>query len=79
MQAGYRITHGAPCTLLLMLSPAADDPYLTEDERIAMAIERRYRDLVTGTMQRKSISPERLALIFASIAEGLLDTADDLG
>lgn len=62
-----------------MPSPAFDLSDTTEDERLALAIERRYRDLAMGTMQRRSIRPERLALIFASIAEGILDRADASG
>lgn len=59
--------------------PSPDDSDLTEDERLAEAIERRYRDMAAGTLRHKPIRPERLALIFAAIAEGLLDRADASG
>lgn len=60
--------------------PSPDDvSYTTEDERLALAIEQRYREMAAGTLRHKPIRPERLALIFASIAEGILDRADASG
>ena len=60
-----------------MPSPDFDDlPY---DERLAQEVERRYRSMANGTLRYKPIRPERLALIFASIAEDLIDRADASG
>ena len=59
--------------------PSPDLSDTTADERLAPAIEQRYRDMAAGTLRHKPIRPERLALIFASIAEGLLDRADASG
>ena len=79
LQAGYRLPQGmGRLYTRAMTIPAFDLSDTTDDERIALAIERRYRDMAAGTLRHKPIRPERLALIFASIAEGLLDTADDL-
>ena len=56
-----------------MPSSAFDDlPY---DERLALEVEQRYRGMANGTLRYKPIRPERLALIFASIAEDLIDRA----
>ena len=47
----------------------------TADAKLALAVERHYRTLVAGTLRTKRLPPERLALIFASIAEDLIDRA----
>ena len=53
-------------------------PTDTDDERLALAVETAYLRLVTGTLRTKRLPPARMALILASISDGLLDTRHQL-
>ena len=53
------------------------DPFPSDTERVAAAVERAYQGLVAGTLRTKRLPPERMALILVSIADSLLDSPDD--
>lgn len=45
---------------------------MSAGDDLARAIERDYLRLVTGTLRRKRVAPERMAVILVAIAERLL-------